>query len=204
MAVMPAAVAAWIAAAGGLGAWRDIVLHYLLPYYVHLGRPSSWSFYRWHVWIPIAAAVGLSLTHAALARRFAVRHAIAALGVAYGLAHHFGQGKGWEYHLYPLAAFAGLLAFAELGAALTRRPALGLPLAASLVLALGLLAQRGGEAATAAGSGKADVVRAVTADARAGRHRAGARHHRRRSPRAVAPGRRPAHALPVRLPLLPR
>jgi hypothetical protein len=165
MVVMPAAVATWIAAAGGLAAWRDIVLHYLLPYYVHLGRPSSWAFYRWHVWIPIAAGVGLSLTHAALARRFTVRHGIAALGVAYGLAHHFGQGKGWEYHLYPLAAFAGLLAFAELGAALTRRPAIGIPLAASLVLTLVLLAQRGVEAANAAWiRDKADVVREVTRD----------------------------------------
>ena len=86
-----------------------------MPYYVPLGRPPSWAFYRWHVWIPIAARPGLSLAHARLARRFTVRHAIAALGVAYGLAHYVGQGKGWEYHLYPLAAFAGLLAFAELG-----------------------------------------------------------------------------------------
>src|SRR5438445_454038 len=36
------------------------------------------------------------------------------------------------------------------------------------------------------------------------RHRAGARHHRGRPPRALPPRRARAHALPLRLPLLPR
>jgi hypothetical protein len=164
-AVVPAAVTAWIVAVGAFPAWGDIVLHYLLPYYVHLGRPSSWAFYRWHVWIPIAVAVGLSLGHAVLARRLTVRHTIAALGVVYGLIHYFGQGKGWEYHLYPLAAFAALLAFAELTAALARRRLLGLPLAASLALALALLAQRGVEAADADWiRDKENLVRAMAHD----------------------------------------
>ena len=208
MAVMPAAVTTWIAAAGGLAAWRDIVLHYLVPYYVRLGRPTSWAFYRWHVWMPLAAAVGLALVHAVLARRFTVRHAIAALGAAYGLAHYVGQGKGWEYHLYPLAAFAGLLAFAELGSALAHGRVLGVPLAASLALTLVLLAQRGVEAANAGWiRDKADSVREVTRDLGAfapgeavqvldttdgGLHA------------LLRLGARPADALPVRLPLLPR
>ena len=94
-----------------------------------------------------------------------MRHAIAALGVAYGLAHYFGQGKGWEYHLYPLAAFAGLLAFAELGPALAHRRAFGAPLAASLALTLILLAQRGVEAANAGWiRDKVDTVRGLTRD----------------------------------------
>ena len=161
--VLPAAVTAWIAMVGGLPAWRDIVLHYLVPYYVRLGRPPSWAFYRWYVWIPIASAVGVSLAHAVLSRRFTVRHAIAALGVAYGLTHYVGQGKGWEYHLYPLAAFAGLLAWADLAAALAHRRVLGGPLAASLALALVLLGQRGVEAANAGWiREKGDLVRQVT------------------------------------------
>jgi hypothetical protein len=161
----PAAAVAWIAAAGGFPAWRDIVVHYLLPHYTRLGRPASWAFHRWPVWIPIAAAVALSLAHAVRARHFTPRHAIALLGVAYGLVHHFGQGKGWEYHLYPLAAFAALLAFAELAPALAHRRLLGAPLAASLGLALVMLAQRGAEAA---GAGwireKGELVREVTRD----------------------------------------
>jgi hypothetical protein len=166
LAVLPAAVTAWIAAVGGLAAWRDIVVDYLLPYYSRLGRPPSWAFHRWHVWLPIAAAVGLSLAHAVFARRFTVRHAIAALGTAYGNVHYVGQGKGWEYHLYPLAAFAGLFAFAELDAALAhRRRMLGGALAASLLLSLVLLGQRGVEAANASWiREKADLVSEVTRD----------------------------------------
>ena len=163
--VMPAAVTAWIAAAGGLPAWREIVLHYLVPYYAGLGRPRSWAFYRWRLWIPIAAAVVFSLAHAWRARRFTVRHAIATLGIAYGLVHHFGQGKGWEYHLYPLAAFAALVAFAELGPALVQRRLLGVALAASLTVALIALAQRGVEAANAGWiRDKGDLVREVRRD----------------------------------------
>jgi hypothetical protein len=83
--------------------------------------------------------------------------------VAYGLTHYVGQGKGWEYHLYPLAAFAGLLAWAELAAALAHRPVPGGPLAASLALALVLLGQRGVEAANAVWiREKGDLVREVT------------------------------------------
>ena len=165
LATVPALVAGWIAVAGGLSAWRDIVLHYLVPYYSRLGRPASWAFHRWHVWIPIAGAVGVAVAHAAWAGRFGVRHTIALLGVAYGVVHHVGQGKGWEYHLYPLAAFAGLLAFAELRPALAQRRWLGLPLAASLVLVVILLAQRGVEGANAGWiRDKTDLVRRLAGD----------------------------------------
>jgi hypothetical protein len=165
MVVVPAAVVTWIAAAGGFPAWRDIVVHYLVPYYIRLGRPRSWAFPRWYVWIPVAAAVSLSVGHAVLARRFAVRHAIAVLGVTYGLVHFFGQGKGWEYHAYPLLAFVALLAFAELTAAFGCRRLLGFPLVASLAIALVLLAQRGVEATNASWiREKEDLVGVVTRD----------------------------------------
>jgi hypothetical protein len=149
MLMLPAAAVAWVAVAGGFPAWRDLLLNYLLPYYTKLGRPTSWAFHRWPIWIPIAGAVALSLAHAVRARRLTLRHSVALLGIAYGLVHHFGQGKGWEYHLYPLAAFAALLGFAELGPALAQRRLLGAPLAASLAVALVMLAQRGVEAAGA-------------------------------------------------------
>jgi len=158
-------VVTWIAAVGGLPAWRDIVLHYLVPYYSRLGRGHSWGFYRWHVWIPIAAAVILSLLHALTARRYTARHAIATLGVAYGLVHYVGQGKGWEYHLYPLAAFSALLAFSELRPALAGRRIIGVPLAVSLGLTLVLLAQTGAEAVNASWiREKEGVVDALTRD----------------------------------------
>jgi hypothetical protein len=162
---VPLAVVAWIAAAGGLPAWRDIVWHYLVPYYARLGRARPWAFHRWHVWIAVAAAAILALLHGFRARPYTARHAIATLGLGYGLVHYVGQGKGWAYHLYPLAAFAGLLAFSELRLALVRRPLVGVPLAASLAVVLVLLVQGGGEASQAAWiRDKQEVVAALSAD----------------------------------------
>src|SRR5262249_35515531 len=121
--VVPAlAVVAWLAAAGALAAWYEIVVGYLVPLYSRLGRPAHWSFYRWHVWIPIAAGAALSLGSALASRRFGARHAVVALGLGYGVAHFFVQDKGWEYHLYPLAAFAGVALFAEIERLLPARP----------------------------------------------------------------------------------
>ena len=62
--------------------------------------------YRAWIWIPIASGVVLSAASALAAGRFRARHAVAAIGILYGLVHFVAQGKGWEYHLYPLAAFA--------------------------------------------------------------------------------------------------
>ncbi len=114
LAVIPVLVVAWVAARGGLDAWRTIVFDYLLPIYSRLGRPSSWAFAGWRVWLAIVPGVGLSLAAALAARRFTVRHALVAIGLAYGVLHFFGQAKGWEYHLYPLGAFASATLFSEI------------------------------------------------------------------------------------------
>jgi hypothetical protein len=166
VAALPGALLVWLAAAGGLAAWKDIVFGYLVPVYSALGRPAHWTVYRWHVWIPIALGVVLSAASALLHRRFRARHAVAVIGVAYGLAHYFGQGKGWEYHLYPLAAFATILCFAEVELLLTtRRFALAAPLAASLVAAVVLLGIKGVEASPAHWIwDKEGVVRQLTGD----------------------------------------
>jgi hypothetical protein len=68
---------------------------------------------------------------------------VAAVGILYGLVHFVAQGKGWEYHLYPLAAFALLLPTAEIGPALARlgRP-VAVPLLLSVTLTLGLLTSK--------------------------------------------------------------
>jgi len=114
VAVAPAGTILWIGSLGGLRAWRDIIVDYLVPLYSRLGGAEPWTVDRWHLWVPLGAAVAISLVSAVSQRRFTVRHAVAALGVGYGAFHFLVQGKHWEYHLYPLAAFAALLAFAEL------------------------------------------------------------------------------------------
>src|SRR5262249_35393991 len=160
---------AWLAAAGGLGAWYEIVPGYLIPCCARLGRTSPWSVYRWHAWIPIGAGVAISLVAALVRRRAAPRHLVAALGVAYGIFHYVGQGKGWEYHLDPLAAFAAVLVVAELPAALAaRRRVLAGTLTTTLTAALVVLAAKGLEASPAEfWWARHATVRAVEADLRA-------------------------------------
>ena len=159
------AAVAWLAAAGALPAWYEIVVGYLVPLYSRLGRPERWTFYRWHVWIPIAAGVALALGSAVASRRFAVRHAVVAVGLGYGVAHFFGQGKGWEYQLYPLAAFAAVALFAEAPGLLEARRLAALPLLACIVTAATMLGLMGVEAADAAWiAAKERRVSAIVAD----------------------------------------
>jgi hypothetical protein len=149
--VVPLAVLSWLAATGGLEAWRDIVSHYLLPLYSHLGSAASWTVYRWSLWPAIAVALVISISHVVATRRLTFRHAVVLTGLGYGLLHYVGQGKGWEYHLYPLAAFAAVLLFSEVAAVLRTRPVvLGVPLVAALAFLVVVLGRTG----------------AVTADAR--------------------------------------
>ncbi|MBI1734633.1 MAG: glycosyltransferase family 39 protein [Candidatus Rokubacteria bacterium] len=140
----PLVVLAWLAARGALGAWGAIVVDYLVPLYARLGRPDDWQFWRVEVWIALGAAVVLSVATAAWGRRLTWRHGIALLGVAYGLVHYVGQRKGWEYHLYPLAVFAAVLAFSEVDRLLAgRRFVPGGLVAAALVATVVLLGVRG-------------------------------------------------------------
>jgi hypothetical protein len=141
--VAPVAVIGWLAAAGGLDAWRAIVIDYLVPLYTRLGRASGWNVYRAEIWLPIGAGAVLTAASALASGRFGARRAVAALGVLYGITHFVGQGKGWEYHLYPLATFALLLLVAEVGPALARlRRPIALPLLLTVTLTIGLLADK--------------------------------------------------------------
>jgi len=159
------AVVAWLAAAGALAAWYEIVVGYLVPLYSRLGRPAHWTFYRWHVWIPIAAGVALSLGSALASRRFGVRHAVVTLGLGYGVAHFFVQSKGWEYHLYPLAAFAAVALFAEIERLVEAGRRAALPVAACVVAAAIMLGLKGLEASDAAWiASKQHRVEALVAD----------------------------------------
>src|SRR6266850_1277728 len=150
VAVAPVAVMAWLAAKGALAAWREIVFDYLVPLYSKLGRPDRWTFHRWQVWIPIGAGVALSACSVLTRRRVTGRHTVVALGLLYGLVHFVGQGKGWEYHLYPLAAFAGVALFSEAGRRVDARSIVALPLLACAAVAAVMLERKGVEAADAA------------------------------------------------------
>lgn len=150
--VLPSlAAAAWLSVVGALAAWREIVFDYLIPFYARLGRGGGWMVHRGYVWLAIGAAVLISLGHALWRKGFTVRHVVAALGVLYGVAHFVGQGKGWEYHLYPLAAFVAVILFAELEPVRhARRRLVFAALAASLVIVVGVLHVKGSEAASPA------------------------------------------------------
>jgi hypothetical protein len=143
LAAAPLAMLAWLGAVGALPAWRAIVFEYLVPLYSRLGRTTSPMVYRPEVWIPLGVGAVATVIGAIAARRFGPRHAVAALGVLYGVAHFVAQGKGWEYHLYPLAAFTSALLFAEVTPALAhpRRPMATVVLA-SVVVAGWLLASK--------------------------------------------------------------
>jgi hypothetical protein len=165
-ALVPLAIVGWLAAAGALGAWRDLVGDYLVPVYTHLRPVSRWEIYRPHAWAPIAAGVLVSVASTLARRVLTVRHMVAMLGIAYGVVHYVVQGKGWDYHLYPLVAFAAVTLFAELEAALAWRPfAVGLPLAACCLTAAGLLGARGVDAVpTYFATAKVTHVRYVVGD----------------------------------------
>ena len=172
VAAAPIAAVLWLAALGALPAWRAIVADYLVPLYSRVGRPPAWGFHRWQVWVPLGVAVVVSVAGTVAARRFSARHLVVVLGVLYGIGHYVGQGKGWEYHVYPLAAFAAVLAFAELAPALsTRRWMTAAPVAAALLMAAFMFQAKGAEAAASAEGGwisdKARRVKMLTADLRA-------------------------------------
>jgi hypothetical protein len=151
LAVAPLAALAWLSARGGLDAWRAIVVDYLLPLYARLGQREDWAFWRVEVWYALGAAVVLSVATAARGRRLTWRHGIALLGLAYGVLHYVGQGKGWEYHLYPLGAFAAALAFSELDALVARRQRIAASVVgAVLVATVAFLGIRGAQTVDAA------------------------------------------------------
>src|SRR2546430_1479112 len=96
------------------------------------------------------AGVAISAASALAAGRFGARHGVVALGVMYGVVHFIGQAKGWEYHLYPLAAFAIVLLFAEVRPALARvRWPPALPLLLCVLVTAALLTAKAGDVSDA-------------------------------------------------------
>jgi hypothetical protein len=165
----PLAVVLWVVTLGAWPAWWALIVDYLVPVYSHLGPPGWGAFYGSQAWFPIAVALVLTLASVLAHQRFTTRHGLVALGLAYGGVHYGAQGKGWEYHLYPLAAFGAVLVLAELQPLLRtgRRPA-ALALAACVVVGAGGFWLKGVKAAQAAEGGwitaKERRVSALVAD----------------------------------------
>jgi len=147
---VPVALGAWLALAGGLRAWVDVIFGYALPVYGHLGRSAPWLGHRWLGWIPLGLAAVGALVAALVTRRADARHLVAAVGIVYGVVNYVGQAKGSEYHLYPLATFVFLLAFSALKPALTvGRAWLNATFTVVLAASLVLLTAKGLEASDA-------------------------------------------------------
>ncbi len=164
LAMPPLAAIAWVASFGALGAWRDIVFGYLLPLYSRVARPADWLYFRWQPWLAIIGMLAVSLASLAWRRGLTARHAVVLVGLAYGVVHFVGQRKGWEYHLYPLAAFAAVLVCAEIERSRGRRVA-WLALAAGLASLVWSLGVKGVEAADSGWIAmKERRVTALTAD----------------------------------------
>jgi hypothetical protein len=159
---VPALVMGWLAWRGGAGPFAAIVTGYVLPLYSGVGRVSVVEGVRshvvgWQIWT-FLIALGLLGFARHPQEPYGIRRWLALMGVVYGFLHFAVQGKGWEYHLYPFAAFACLLASVPLATrhertepsrwyatpAFSRTIPLGL-----LVLVVGFLAAKGVDAADA-------------------------------------------------------
>jgi hypothetical protein len=106
-AVVPLLCTGWLAWSGGLPSFVRVFGDYVVPLYSRLARVGpvtalSWAPYGWRTWAMLGALVVLALPRA-LGNR---RGVLVVAGVGYGVVHFLAQGKGWEYQLYPLAAFA--------------------------------------------------------------------------------------------------
>jgi 4-amino-4-deoxy-L-arabinose transferase-like glycosyltransferase len=146
--LVPAVVFGWLGWRGGLGAFGAVVTGYVLPLYSHVGRVPVWQAFSWYrlgylLW-SLLGAVGLLALLGAAPEGTGARKALALLGVGYGWLHFSLQGKGWEYHLYPLAFFLCALAPFALARAgsrpalvLVRRRAVALVVFVAAVVTLG-------------------------------------------------------------------
>ncbi len=137
------AILAWLGWTGGLGAFADITLGYLLPLYSRLGRNDllhelAGRDYGLAVLAGLAAWAALGAVALARGRRWKELGILGA-GLAYGAAHFWIQGRGWEYHFYPLALFAVALGGAGLGVAAEGRRLVGVALALTLTVTAGAL-----------------------------------------------------------------
>ena len=175
--VVPVVVLGWLAWRGGLGPFLAILTEYVVPLYGRVGRVRVWEAlgwypYGWQLWALWAILVVLVLLGPA-PEGAGARKGLALLGIAYGWLHFQVQGKGWEYHLYPLALFLiALIPFAvtPASAAARWRAALVLRRSAALVVAVTLVVTLGAKGVDAMNASwialKARRVAGITRDLR--------------------------------------
>ncbi|HUG38054.1 MAG TPA: hypothetical protein VML54_13940 [Candidatus Limnocylindrales bacterium] len=148
--VAPAVACLWLAWRGGLGAFGSVLADYVIPLYTRVGRVAVWEAFGGHAYgWPIFALLGalgvLGLVWGA-GRSTDIRFGLGLLGVGYGVAHYAAQGKGWAYHLYPLALFLCVLAASAAGIGAgqaPRRAWAGLQRAVMLLVLAGTVAVLG-------------------------------------------------------------
>jgi hypothetical protein len=138
----------WLVARGALGAFVDVVAGYLIPLYSRVGRTAVTAelAHRDYGALVLGGLAAWAALGAAGLLRAGRRAGLAVLagGAAYGAFHFWGQGRGWEYHFYPLALFAAALGGAGLAAALRdRRRGRAAALAGVLAITAGALWVRG-------------------------------------------------------------
>ena len=113
-------IALWLWNIGALLPFLKIIFDYTLPLYADLGRRAHWSVLmvaqRMSVLAPLFPLLLLALFRKGSDRSADFRRFVLLLGVVYGLFHFRVQGKGWPYHLYPLAGFWSALAFSSVDA----------------------------------------------------------------------------------------
>ncbi len=99
----------WLFTNGGLAAFYDITLHFIVIYKNF--KPLPWTL---ETWVSLAFnlyCVGTMLV--VMARRStlnATGRIVLAIGLVYGLLHYYVQGKGFWYHREPLRVFMCLYA----------------------------------------------------------------------------------------------
>src|SRR5262249_53360754 len=100
-------------------------LGYLVPLYSRVGRNNLVHEllvrdYGTMVLAGLAAWTSLGVVALVRGRRWG-ELGVLVTGLVYGVAHFWVQGRGWEYHFYPLALFAVAIGGAGLGVALAAR-----------------------------------------------------------------------------------
>ena len=146
------AFVSWLTWVGGLAPLLDIVGGYLVPLYSRLGRVPLWTAIEAQhrgaqTLLGLAAWGGGGLLVLSRPRGSAGsadsadsdgRTTLLAAGLLYGALHFALQGKGWEYHLYPLALFTCALGGAGLATALASGSRLATGVLATVLLFLTL------------------------------------------------------------------
>lgn len=137
--VVPALAFGWLAWRGGFGAFGDTLVGYVIPFYSRLGHEPLWTALGGHAHgrtlLALLGALALWGLLVPTAPSFGIRRRLAALGVVAGALHFALQGKGWEYHLYPVAFFLCALAAPAGGAVV----AAGAPRARELARAVAIV-----------------------------------------------------------------